>query len=429
MYSEVRIKASAAKEAAVLLGTVSTAVKNAALQAIADALRRETAQILEANRLDMEAAGARGLSGAFIERLMLDESRVGSMSRGLEELIGLADPVGEVVDGRRLSNGLEIVKTRVPLGVVGIIYESRPNVTIDAAGLCLKAGNAVMLRGGSEAINSNKALVGIATAAAVEAGMPKNALQLIETTNRAAAEEMMGLTGYIDVLIPRGGAGLIRTVIEKAKVPIIETGVGNCHTYIDAAADLNMAARIAFNAKVQRPGVCNAMETLLIHRSIADRFLPDICHSFRRAGIEIRGDETVCALCKEAVPATEEDWYTEYLALTLSIKVVDDLNEAIAHIRKYGSGHSEAIVTGNLAAAKRFTREIDAAAVYVNASTRFTDGSEFGLGAEIGISTQKLHARGPMGLQELTSSKFIIMGEGQIRGGCSEEGVHPSVKK
>ncbi|MDD3927065.1 MAG: glutamate-5-semialdehyde dehydrogenase [bacterium] len=415
MHSEVRIKAAGAKEAAAALGVLSTAVKNAALQAIADALRLETAKILEANKLDLEAAGARGISGAFIERLMLDESRIESMSCGLEALIGLDDPIGQVVDGRRIPNGLEIVKVRVPLGVVGIIYESRPNVTIDAAGLCLKAGNAVILRGGSEAINSNKALAGIAATAAAKAGIPENAIQLIETTDRAAAEEMMGLIGYIDVLIPRGGAGLIRTVVEKAKVPVIETGVGNCHTYVDAAADLHMAAEIAFNAKVQRPGVCNAMETLLVHRGIADIFLPDMCLRFRRAGVEIRGDETVCNLCPEAALATEEDWYTEYLALTLTVGVVDDLGAAIAHIRKYGSGHSEAIVTGDLAAARRFTREVDAAAVYINASTRFTDGSEFGLGAEIGISTQKLHARGPMGLRELTSSKYIVTGEGQIR--------------
>jgi glutamate-5-semialdehyde dehydrogenase len=412
---EVIQKAHSARAAATALASASTAAKDRALGAIADALGEHAAEILDANAVDVEGARKAGSPAAFIDRLALNERRIGEMADGLRQVVSLPDPVGTVIAGWKRPNGLEIRKVRVPLGVIGIIYESRPNVTVDAAGLCLKAGNAVILRGGSEAIESNKALARVIRTAVESAGLPREAVQLIETTDRAAAQKMMKLNGLIAVLIPRGGAGLIRRVIENATVPVIETGVGNCHVYVDQAADLPMAQEIAFNAKCQRPGVCNAMETLLVHQAVAGDFLPAMARRLIEAGVEIRGCERTQRLVPDAKEATEEDWYAEYLSLILAVKVVDSLDDAIAHIGKYGTMHSEAIVTKDYAAARKFTEQVDAAAVYVNASTRFTDGYQYGLGAEIGISTQKLHARGPMGLEELTTYKWIVFGEGQIR--------------
>jgi glutamate-5-semialdehyde dehydrogenase len=412
---EVIQKAHSARAAATALASASTAAKDRALGAIADALGEHAAEILDANAVDVEGARKAGSPAAFIDRLALNERRIGEMADGLRQVVSLPDPVGTVIAGWKRPNGLEIRKVRVPLGVIGIIYESRPNVTVDAAGLCLKAGNAVILRGGSEAIESNKALARVIRTAVESAGLPREAVQLIETTDRAAAQKMMKLNGLIAVLIPRGGAGLIRRVIENATVPVIETGVGNCHVYVDQAADLPMAQEIAFNAKCQRPGVCNAMETLLVHQAVAGDFLPAMARRLIEAGVEIRGCERTRRLVPDAKEATEEDWYAEYLSLILAVKVVDSLDDAIAHIGKYGTMHSEAIVTKDYAAARKFTEQVDAAAVYVNASTRFTDGYQYGLGAEIGISTQKLHARGPMGLEELTTYKWIVFGEGQIR--------------
>lgn len=413
--SEAKEKALKAREAASVLATLSTAVKDTALHRMADALLNNQQAILDANAKDVEAGRERGLSEALIDRLSLNQKRIEAMAEGLRQVAALPDPVGSIVSGWTRPNGLVVQKVRVPLGVVGCIYEARPNVTVDVVGLCLKSGNATVLRGGSEAINSNLALVEILRRAAAESGVPEDAIQLIRSTDRAEAQAMMRLNGIIDVLVPRGGANLIRTVIETATVPVIETGVGNCHTYVDASADLRMAEEIAFNAKVQRCSVCNAMETLLVHRDVAEKFLPSMAERYRKAGVELRG----CPRTRQIVPwakeATEEDWYTEYLALILAVRVVDSLEEAIAHINKYGSKHSEAIVTSDYFAAKRFTEQVDAAAVYVNASTRFTDGFEFGMGAEVGISTQKLHARGPMGLEALTSTKFVVWGEGQIR--------------
>ncbi len=404
-----------AKQAALELGVLTTQVKNRALEEMAGALLSREKDILEANRLDLQAGRESGMSAALIDRLTLDSKRVAEMAQGLREVAALPDPVGEIVAGWRLPNGLEIQKIRVPLGVVGIIYEARPNVTVDAAGLCVKSGNAVILRGSSSAINSNRILTEIIAGAAERAGLPAGCIQLVPLTDRESARELMRLREYLDVLIPRGGAGLIRTVVEESTVPVIETGVGNCHTYVDATADLDMALEIVINAKCQRPGVCNAMETMLVHAEVAEEFLPRAAQALRERGVTLRG----CARTREIIPdaeeATEEDWYEEYLDLILAVKVVEDLEEAIRHINKYGSKHSEAIVTRDYRAARRFVSLVDSADVYVNASTRFTDGGQFGLGAEIGISTQKLHARGPMSLRELTSTKFIIYGDGQVR--------------
>ncbi len=346
---------------------------------------------------------------------MLNEKRVAEMADGLRVVAGLTDPIGEVIGGWRLPNGLEIEKVRVPLGVVGIIYESRPNVTVDAAGLCLKAGNAVILRGGSDAINSNIALVSVLTEVGTKASLPDGSIGIIETTDREAAAQLMRLTEYVDVLIPRGGGGLIRRVKEESTVPVIETGEGNCHIFIDASGDLEWAERITVNSKCQRPGVCNAAETLLVHRDIAADFLPSVGARLASLGVELRGCEETLRYIPVAKPATEEDWATEYLALVLAIKVVGGVGEAIDHINRYGTRHSESIITRDLVNAQRFTHEVDAAVVYVNASTRFTDGGQFGFGAEIGISNQKLHARGPMGLAELTSYKYVVTGEGHVR--------------
>ena len=412
---EVLTKGKRAKAAAARLGIMTRAQKDAILLAMADALEAASARVLEANGRDVAEARKRATSAAPIDRLMLNEKRVAEMADGLRVVAALTDPVGEVIGGWRVPIGIEISKVRVPLGVIGIIYESRPNVTVDAAGLCLKAGNAVILRGGSDAINSNIELVRILTEAGGRAGLPDGGIEIIETTDREAAAQLMRLTEYVDVLIPRGGGGLIRRVKEESTVPVIETGEGNCHVYVDASADLDWAEAITVNAKCQRPGVCNAAETLLVHRDVAPQFLPRIGEKLIAQGVELRGCEETRRYLPQAKPATEEDWATEFLALILAIKVVGSIEEAIAHINRYGTMHSEAIITRDLANARRFTHEVDAAAVYVNASTRFTDGGQFGMGAEIGISTQKLHARGPMGLPELTSYKYIITGEGQVR--------------
>lgn len=404
-----------AKEAAYNLAGISTEVKNTALQAMAKALKEKTDVILAANEVDMKAGRIKGLGKALLDRLLLTPDRVHEMAEGLQALIALPDPVGEVVRMWTRPNGLQIGKMRIPLGVIGIIYEARPNVTVDAIGLCLKSGNAVILRGGSEAFNSNRAIVQIVSAAATNAGVPAGAIQFVETKDREAVNIMMKMNQYLDVLIPRGGAGLIQTVVQNATVPVLETGVGNCHVYVDEEADLEMAQRIVINAKTQRPGVCNAMETLLVHEEVAPAFLPVVAEALRARDVEMRGCPRTREILPDVMSATEEDWKTEYLDLVLAIKVVGDLEEAIEHIYAYGTKHTETIVTNNYRKARLFLQRVDAAAVFVNASTRFTDGYQFGFGAEIGISTQKLHARGPMGLEELTSIKYIIFGDGQIR--------------
>ena len=404
----------AAKEAAVVLAILSSNEKNNALKASADALEKNINEVLEANKKDVEAAVANGIKGAFIDRLTLTEKRVKEMADGLRSVAALDDPIGEVLYMKTLDNGLKIGQKRVPMGVIGIIFEARPNVTADAFGLCLKAGSATILRGGKEAFNSNTTIVNIFRNALEHIGLPKDCVQMVEDTSRETATEMMRLNGYIDVLIPRGGAGLIQSVVQNSTVPVIETGTGNCHTYVDKSADLDMAVRIVINAKTQRPGVCNACESLLVHEDIAETFIPMVVKALKNNDVEIRGDERFSE--EDGVKqASEEDWGTEYNDLIISAKVVKDIDEAIEHIRKYSTGHSECIVTENYTNAQKFLDEVDAAAVYVNASTRFTDGGQFGFGAEIGISTQKLHARGPMGLKEITTTKYIIYGNGQIR--------------
>lgn len=405
---------AAAKQAARKLAVAGNQ-KDTALEAIAAALEAHTEEILAANREDLFAAEQNGMSRSLMDRLALNEKRIAGMADGVRQVKAQPDPVGQVLEGGVRPNGLRIEKVAVPLGVIGIIYEARPNVTADAAALCLKAGNAVILRGGKEAFRSNQAIAEVMRDAVETAGLPRDSIQLVQDTSRASSIEMMGLTGYLDVLIPRGGAGLIRAVVENSHVPVIETGVGNCHVYVDDAADLEMAADIIFNAKTSRPSVCNAIETVLIHQAIAGEFLPKMKAKLDEKQVEIRGCEKTREILPDCVPACEEDWATEYLDYILAVKVVDSLDEAMAHIASYSSGHSECIVTENYRNAERFLSEVDAAAVYVNASTRFTDGGEFGLGAEIGISTQKLHARGPMGIRQLTSQKFVIRGNGQIR--------------
>lgn len=405
---------AAAKQAARKLAVAGNQ-KDAALEAIAAALEAHTEEILEANREDLSAAEKNGMSRSLMDRLALNEKRIQGMADGVRQVKAQPDPVGQVLEGGVRPNGLRIEKIAVPLGVIGIIYEARPNVTADAAALCLKAGNAVILRGGKEAFRSNQAIAEVMRDAVETTGLPRDSIQLVQDTSRASSIEMMGLTGYLDVLIPRGGAGLIRAVVENSHVPVIETGVGNCHVYVDDAADIQMASDIIFNAKTSRPSVCNAIETVLLHQDIAREFLPVMKKKLDEKQVEIRGCEKTREILPECVPACEEDWSTEYLDYILAVKVVDSLDDAMAHIAKYSSGHSECIVTENYRNAERFLSEVDAAAVYVNASTRFTDGGEFGLGAEIGISTQKLHARGPMGIRQLTSQKFVIRGNGQIR--------------
>src|SRR5690242_20639417 len=408
-------QARRARTASTALATAPRKVKDAALRAMADALVASTTEILAANEEDLAAGRAAGMSTALLDRLALSEQRVAGMAGGLRQVAGLPDPVGEVVRGSVLPNGLELRQLRVPLGVVGIVYEARPNVTADAAGLCLKAGNAVLLRGSSSAARSNAAIVAALRDALADAGLPADAVQLVDATSRDSVKELMRARGLVDVLIPRGGAALIRSVVEESTVPVIETGIGNCHICVDAAADLDMALRILINAKTSRPSVCNAAESLLVHRDVADEFLAKALPALAEAGVTVHGSPEVVAAGSGVVPATDEDYAAEYLSLDLSAAVVDSLDAAVAHIARFGSGHSEAIVTGSLAAAREFTARVDAAAVLVNASTRFTDGEEFGFGAEIGISTQKLHARGPMGLPELTSTKYVVTGTGHTR--------------
>lgn len=403
-----------ARQAAQVLATASTDLKNQALLAMARGLKDRAREILEANAIDMEEGRKNGLSQTLLDRLMLNEKRIDDMAEGLEAVAALPDPIGEGVKMWKRPNGLEICQVRVPLGVIGMIYESRPNVTADAAALCLKTGNAVILRSGEEAFNSSLAIGRVLAQAVSSVGLPDTAIQLVDTMDRQAARIMMRMNGLLDVLIPRGGAGLIQTVIENATVPVIETGTGNCHTYVHEDADLDMALRIAINAKCQRPSVCNAMETLLVHRKVAAEFLPRLAEEMRSHGVELRGCPASCDIVDMKV-ATEADWETEFLDLILAVKVVDSIEEAIEHIARYGTRHSEAIVTSSYDKARQFVNSVDAACVYVNASTRFTDGFQFGLGAEIGISTQKLHARGPMGLEALTTTKFIVYGNGQIR--------------
>ena len=390
--------------------------KNDALKAIAKALTENTAAIMAANQVDLDNGKANGLSAALLDRLKLDEGRIKGVADGVLEVAALSDPIGTVISGSTRPNGMNITKVRVPLGVIGIIFESRPNVTVDAAVLCLKSGNAVILRGGKEAIHSNKCLTSIMQEAIESVGLDRNAVQLIEDTTRQSSVELMELTEYLDVLIPRGGKGLIQAVVQNAKVPVIETGAGNCHVFVDESADIDMAVNIIYNAKTSRPSVCNAIETILVHEKIAEKALPAIKARLDEKNVELRGCEKTRAILGDAVkPAEESDWETEYGDYILAVKVVSSLEEATEHIAKYSTGHSECIVTRDYQNARKFTATVDSAAVYVNVSTRFTDGGMFGLGAEIGISTQKLHARGPMGLNELTSMKFIIEGEGQVR--------------
>jgi glutamate-5-semialdehyde dehydrogenase len=423
---ELEEKGKIAKSASRKLAFLSTEVKNKALFNIADALIDHLNDILIANKTDYEQAKASGMSEAMLDRLMLSPSRLDAIAQDVKTVAALPDPVGEVLEARTLSNSLEISKKRVPLGVIGAIYESRPNVTIDISSLCLKSGNAVILRGGKEAINSNKALAEVAQEACDQAGVPQGAIQIIESTDRALVKRMLKMKGTIDLMIPRGGAGLIKLVSENAAMPVVTGGIGVCHTYVDKSADLNKAVAIAYNAKVQRPTVCNALDCILVHSQIAEAYLPAIAREWAKAGVEMHCDKRAMAILRDnhailnevknlLVPATDKDWGKEYLSLKASIKVLDSLDEALDHIEKYGSGHSEAIVAEDYSAAARFLNEVDAACVYANASTRFTDGSQFGLGAEIGISTQKFHARGPMALKELTSYKWIIRGSGQIR--------------
>jgi glutamate-5-semialdehyde dehydrogenase len=408
-----------AKTAAAVLATATRATKDAALRAMADALVRRTQEILAANEADVAAGRDAGLSPALLDRLALNEFRIEGMASGLRQVAGLPDPVGEVVRGSTLPNGLELRQLRVPFGVVGIVYEARPNVTADAAGLCLKAGNAVLLRGSSSAERSNAAIVRVLREALETAGLPADAVQSVDPSSRETVKQLMRARGLVDVLIPRGGASLIRSVVEDSTVPVIETGIGNCHVYVDADADLDMALEILLNAKTSRPSVCNAAESLLVHRAVAEPFLARALPALRDAGVTVHGDADVVEAGHRrgvtVVEATEDDYGTEYLSLDLAAAVVGSLDAAIDHIARFGSGHSEAIVTGSLAAAGEFTARVDAAAVLVNASTRFTDGEEFGFGAEIGISTQKLHARGPMGLPELTSTKYVVTGSGHVR--------------
>jgi glutamate-5-semialdehyde dehydrogenase len=404
-----------ARNAATDLAVRTRADKDAALLAMAQALEDRTAEVLSANQDDVARAEAAGTPTALIDRLRLSERRITAMADGLRQVAGLADPVGEVVRGFRLLNGLEVQQIRVPLGVVGIIYEARPNVTADAAGLCLKSGNAVLLRGSSSALASNQAIVAALRGALADSGLPEDAVQLVPGNGHEPAKHLMRAHGLVDVLIPRGGAGLIRSVVEESTVPVIETGVGNCHVYVDVDADLDQALNILLNAKTQRPSVCNAAESLLVHAEIAEEFLPRALLALREAGVTVHGDERVQAFDDAVVPATDDDYDAEYLSLDIAAAVVDSVDAAVAHIRAHGSGHTEAIVTRSLPAARRFAATVDAAAVMINASTRFTDGEQFGFGAEIGISTQKLHARGPMGLPELTSTTYVVTGDGHVR--------------
>jgi glutamate-5-semialdehyde dehydrogenase len=404
-----------AKAASVEMAKLSAETKNTALCRMANALEANTDKILAANQADVEAAKAKGLKSALLDRLALDQKKIQTMAKCLREVSALTDPIGTIISSWTRPNGLIISQVRVPLGVVGVIYESRPDVTSDAAGICIKSGNAVILRGGSDALNSNVAIGEVLREALAGTNVPVDAVQVVNSPERSVAEELMGMREYIDVLIPRGGADLIRTVVEKSRIPVIETGTGNCHVYVEEDADLDKATPIVINAKCQRPGTCNAAEKLLVHRNIAESYLQVVIAALRKQGVEVRGDEETRKIVPDVKPATEQDWYTEYLDLIMGVKVVKDLDEAIMHISKYGTKHSESILTTSFDKALRFMREVDSAAVYWNASTRFTDGNQFGLGAEIGISTQKLHARGPMSVQHLTTTKYVILGNGQIR--------------
>ena len=405
-----------AKAAEAFISSASTMQKNKALAAISKALIENSSLIIGENAKDIAAAKENGMSEAKQDRLMLDASRIEGIAKGVDQIIALGDPIGEIIGGGNRPNGLQIIKTRVPLGVIGIIFESRPNVTVDAAALCLKTGNVVILKGGKEAINSNICLGKIMREAVGSAGLPADIIQVVENTDRETTNELMRLNGYVDVIIPRGSANLIQAVVRNATVPVIETGAGNCHVYVDASADLDMAVEITDNAKTQRPSVCNAIESLLVHKDVAEKFLPMIAERFKSHNVKIYGcDRTIAILGSSVEKATETEYATEFNDYIIAVKVVDDIDEAIAHIRKYSTKHSECIVTSSLENARKFQTQVDAAAVYVNASTRFTDGGEFGFGAEIGISTQKLHARGPMGLAELTTVKYLINGNGQVR--------------
>ena len=404
-----------AKDASYILGVMDSRTKTEGIRRAAKEITDRQEEILRANDADIRLAREKGMAQGLLDRLLLTPERIGGIVAGMEQVAGLEDPIGEVLSMKKRPNGLLIGQKRVPLGVVGIIYEARPNVTADAFALCFKTGNAVILRGGSDALNSNRALVSCIRDGLKECGIPEDAVQLVTDASRETATELMRLNGYLDVLIPRGGAGLIRSVVENSTVPVIETGTGNCHVYVDESAGLDMALDIVFNAKTQRIGVCNACESLLVHRAAAERFLPRLKDRLLEKKVEIRGDEASRAIVPDFAAATEEDWGKEYLDYILSCRIVDSVEEAIRHINRYNTGHSETIVTGSYENAQKFLDQVDAAAVYVNASTRFTDGFEFGFGAEIGISTQKLHARGPMGLLALTSTKYIIYGNGQIR--------------
>ena len=405
-----------AKKAESYLMTARTAEKNAALQKIAKALTENAGAIIAANEIDVKNAKESGMKPSLIDRLSLDEKRIFSMAAGVREVAALDDPVGKTISGSLRPNGLSIEKVSVPLGVIAVIFEARPNVTADAAALCLKSGNSVILRGGKEAFHSNKAIADVMRNAVKEAGLPEDCILLVEDTSRESANELMKMNDYVDVLIPRGGAGLIKSCVQNATVPVIETGTGNCHVYVDEFANLEMAKNILYNAKVSRPSVCNACESLLVHKAVAKEFLPIAKAELAKANVIIHADEESAKIIDGTVPATEEDFGKEYLGYEISVKVVESIDEAIEHIAKYGTGHSECIVTESYSNSQKFTSKVDCAAVYVNASTRFTDGNEFGFGAEIGISTQKLHARGPLGLPELVSFKYVVRGNGQVRG-------------
>ncbi|MGN1411645.1 MAG: glutamate-5-semialdehyde dehydrogenase [Oscillospiraceae bacterium] len=404
-----------AKKSARVLNSLGQAEKNGCLRVVAQELVNHADEILKANELDVKKAIEKGVKTSLVDRLKLTNDRIKSMAEGIEQVVSLDDPIGQTISAWVRPNGLEIAQKRVPLGVIGIIFESRPNVTADAFSLCFKTGNATILRGGSDAFNSNKAIVDIIRKSIESVGLPIDCVQLVEDTSRETATKMMKLNKYIDVLIPRGGAGLIKTIVENSTIPTIETGTGNCHVYVDEFANIDMAVKIVENAKTQRLGVCNACESLVIHKNIVDKALPPICEVLKSHGVEIRGDEIAQSIVSDIVPATEEDWGTEYLDAIISVKVVNSIDEAIEHINTYNTKHSESIITENYENSRKFTSQIDASSVYVNASTRFTDGFEFGFGAEIGISTQKLHARGPMGLLALTTTKYVILGNGQIR--------------
>lgn len=403
------------KETTAKLNHMNSKEKNEVLEKVAEAIEDAKQEILKANQKDVKNAMQNGIKSSLVDRLKLNENRIFDMAQGLRKIVDFDDPIGETIEGKTLENGLEILKKRVPLGVIAIIYEARPNVTLDAFGLCFKAGNAVILKGGADAIHANIAITNVIKKTLKECKISENCVYLLEDTSRETAKKLMKLNQYVDVLIPRGGAGLIKTVVENSTIPVIETGTGNCHIYVDELADFNMALSIIENAKTQRTGVCNACESLVVHKTIANQFIPLLVEKLSKKEVEIRGDKVACEICQTILPATEEDWGHEYLDLILSVKIVSDIEEAIKHINQYSTKHSESIITQNYENAQKFLKEIDSSCVYVNASTRFTDGGQFGLGAEIGISTQKLHARGPMGLKDLTTTKYVIYGNGQIR--------------